>query len=148
MIEWLSVIILSMSPISELRGGIPAGIMLGLDPFMVFCAAVLFNALVFFPIFFGLKFFYHKVERFRFVRSIVEMVRKREKGFVRRYGAISLILFVAIPLPVTGAWTGSILAWLFNLNWRKSFIAVSIGVLFAGVIILSGTLGGIGLLGG
>lgn len=147
MIEWLSVIILSMSPISELRGAIPTGIAIGLEPYSVFLIAVLFNIILFFPLFFSLKFFYHELKRFKIVRYTIETVRKKEKGFIQKYGIPSLIIFVAIPFPITGAWTGTILAWLFDLDWKKSFIAISLGVLISGIIVFSITLGGMTLLG-
>ena len=148
MIEWLSIILLSMSPISELRGAIPLGIALGLDPYTVFLVAVLFNILVFFPVFFVLKFFYYIFERFKIIRDTIEGVRKREKGLVQKYGILALLIFVAIPLPLTGAWTGTIIAWLLGLDWRKSLTAISLGVLIAGIVILFVTLSGLKLLGG
>jgi uncharacterized membrane protein len=60
---------------------------------------------------------------------------------VDRYGFLGLALFVAIPLPLTGAYTGTILAWLLGTDWRKAFPAVALGVLVAGIVVLLVTLG-------
>ena len=60
---------------------------------------------------------------------------------VDKYGFWGLPLFVAVPLPLTGAYTGTILAWLLDMNWKKAFPAVSLGVLVAGIVVLLITLG-------
>ena len=59
---------------------------------------------------------------------------------------MALVLFVAVPLPGTGAWTGCLLSWLLDLDRKKSILAISIGVLIAGLFILFGTLGFLNLL--
>ncbi len=143
MIEnYLAVVITSMLPVSELRGGIPLGIALGLDPAVVFVLAVISNAVVFFPIFFGLRFFYKKFfSNLPLAKKIVERTRKRGKPYIDKYGVWGLIIFVGVPLPITGAWTGTLLAWLLGLDWKRSFLAASFGVLMAGLIILLVSLG-------
>jgi uncharacterized membrane protein len=134
-------------PISELRGGIPLGISLGLDPLFTFFLAVIANALIFFPIFFALRFFYDKLlYRIPLFNKYLDGVRKRGKPKVDKYGFLALTLFVAIPLPVTGVYTGTILAWLLDMDWRKAFPAVGLGVIVAGVVVLLITLGVIGLI--
>jgi uncharacterized membrane protein len=71
------------------------------------------------------------------------LVRVRRKGepTVRKYGLLGLLLFVAVPLPITGAYTGTVLSWLLAMEWKRSFIAVGIGVVCAGVIVMLATLG-------
>jgi len=124
-------------PISELRGGIPLGISLGLDPWFTFSIAVIANALIFFPIFFALRLFYDKfLYRIPLFDKYLDNLRKRGKPKIEKYGFWGLILFVAIPLPITGAYTGTILAWLLGMDWRKAFPAVGLGVIVAGVIVL------------
>jgi uncharacterized membrane protein len=71
----------------------------------------------------------------------LDSLRKRGKSKVDKYGFWGLTLFVAIPLPFTGAYTGTILSWLLGMDWRRSFLAVAIGVVIAGIIVLLGTLG-------
>ena len=129
-------------PISELRGGIPLGISLGLDPWFTFSIAVIANALIFFPVFFALRLFYDKLlSRIPLFNKYLDSLRKRGKPKVDKYGFWGLALFVAVPLPLTGAYTGTILAWLLGMDWKKAFPAVGLGVIVAGVVVLLITLG-------
>ena len=133
--EILSVIIASMLPISELRGSIPLGLKLGIDPKFVIITSIIFNALVFFPIYFGLELFYHKIfSKFEIVERCMKRILKHKEK-VDKYGYFGLAILVAIPLPFTGAWTGSALAWLLRLEWKKSFLSIFLGVLLAGIIV-------------
>jgi uncharacterized membrane protein len=136
------VLLATVSPISELRGGIPLGILkYELDPLLTFFIAVVANALIFFPVFFALRLFYDKVLfRIPLFDKYLDSLRKRGKPKVDRYGFWGLALFVAVPLPLTGAYTGTILAWLLGMDWRKAFLAVGLGVIVAGVVVLLITL--------
>jgi uncharacterized membrane protein len=135
-------LLVTVSPISELRGGIPLGISFGLDPLFTFFVAIIANALIFFPIFFALRLFYNKLlYRIPLFDKYLDNLRKRGKPIVEKHGFWGLILFVAIPLPITGAYTGTILAWLVGMNWKKAFPAVGLGVIAAGVVVLLITLG-------
>src|SRR4030066_2403032 len=138
------VLLASVSPISELRGGIPLGILkYDLDPLLIFCIAVIANALIFLPVFFALRLFYDKVLfRIPLFDKTLDNLRKRGKPKVEKYGFWGLFLFVAVPLPLTGAYTGTILAWLLDVDWKKAFPAVGLGVIAAGVVGLFITLGG------
>jgi uncharacterized membrane protein len=133
----------TVSPISELRGGIPLGILeFGLDPLFTFFIAVIANILIFFPIFFALRFFYDKfLFRIPLFDKYLDSLRKRGKPKVEKYGFWGLALIVAIPLPITGAYTGTILAWLVGMDWKKAFPAVGLGVIVAGAVVLLITLG-------
>ena len=133
----------TVSPISELRGGIPFGILeMGLDPVFTFFMAIVANALIFFPIFFALRLFYDKFfSRFQIFNRYLDSVRRRGKPKVDKYGFLGLTLLVAIPLPITGVYTASILSWLLGMNWRRAFPAIGLGVIGAGIIVLLITLG-------
>ncbi|MFO7774078.1 MAG: small multi-drug export protein [Dehalococcoidia bacterium] len=135
-IAW--VLLATVSPISELRGGIPLGILkYELDPLLIFCIAVIANALLFFPIFFALRLFYVKLlSRIPFFDRYLANLRKRGEPKVERYGFWGLFSFVAVPLPITGAYTGTILAWLLGMDWKRAFPAVGLGVIVAGVVVL------------
>jgi len=136
------LLLVTVSPISELRGGIPLGIALGLDPWFTFFAAIVANALIFFPIFFVLRLFYDKfLFRIPLLGRYLDRLRRRGKPVVDKYGFWGLFLFVAVPLPLSGAYTGTILAWLLDVDWRKAFPAVGLGVVVAGVIVFLITLG-------
>ncbi len=141
---------LSMLPISELRGGLPFALSQGLSPLKAYLISVAGNILPVFPlllllrrlsIFFGRYKITEKTLNWTLARA-----RKRE-DLVRRYGFGGLILLVAIPLPVTGAWTGTLVSFLLSMKIRHSFLAICIGVGIAGIIVLGLSLGGIGLWG-
>jgi uncharacterized membrane protein len=135
-IAW--VLLVTVSPIFELRGGIPLGILhYGLDPLFIFSIAVIANALVFFPIFFALCLFYEKLlYRIPLFDRYLDRLRKRGKPKVDKYGFWGLFLFVAVPLPLTGAYTGTILAWLLGMGWKRALPAVALGVIVAGAVVL------------
>lgn len=68
------------------------------------------------------------------IEWVLERARRR-KGIVEKYGPLGLVLFVAIPLPVTGAWTGSLIAFILGIKFKYAFPAIALGVLIAGVIV-------------
>ncbi|AAB89552.1 COG2426 family protein [Archaeoglobus fulgidus] len=136
-------------PFSELRGAIPLALYFGFSPAEAYLLSVLGNIL---PVPFLLLFLDYlvriatKVELLaRIYRRVVERVERR-KGVVERYGYLGLTIFVAIPLPVTGAWTGTLLAFLLQLNRLKAFLFISAGVCIAGVVVLLASIGIIRLL--
>ena len=136
------VLLITVLPITELRGGIPLGIGLGLDPVLVFSVAVVANILIFFPIFFGLRVFYDRVlSRIPLFDKYLNALRRRGRPKVERYGLWGLLFFVAIPLPITGVYTATALAWLLEMDWRKAFVPIGVGAAMAGTIVLLGTLG-------
>ncbi len=135
----LKIVVLSLLPISELRGSIPVGLASGLNIFIVYSLAVFCNLLVF-PIFYlFLSSIHHFFLRFKFYRKsfevLIEQTRRRARPKIEKYGYLGLTLFVAIPLPVTGAYTGTLAAWFFKMNRRNSFFAVLLGVIIAGIIV-------------
>jgi uncharacterized membrane protein len=145
----LSVLLVSAMPFSELRGAIPLALYFGFSPAEAYLLSVLGNIL---PVPFLLLFLDYlvriatKVELLaRVYRRVVERVERR-KGVVERYGYLGLTIFVAIPLPVTGAWTGTLLAFLLQLNRVKAFLFISAGVCIAGVVVLLASIGIIRLL--
>ena len=149
--NWLEVLVFAASPISELRGAIPWAILkLHFPWYYAFLFAVIGNLL---PIPFILLFLdtvyqlLSKVGIFeKMFHWLFECTRRRGK-IIERYGWIGLVLFVAIPLPVTGAWTGSLAATLFGLKFKHAFLAICIGVLIAGVIVTCTILFGWALFG-
>lgn len=141
----LYFIVITALPIAELRGGIPFALLSGLDPITAFFVAVIVNSLIFFPVFFGLRFFYEKIfSKWSFVQNLVERTQKNGKPYIEKYGLLGLAVFVAIPLPMTGAWTGSALAWLLGMEWKKSFLSIAAGVVVAGMIVTAISLGVLG----
>ena len=135
LLDFLWVILITLVPGIELRGSIPAGIGLGVDPYAVFLAAVLTNILLIPIIFIVLDKFWLKLAKYKFCRKSMERIWNRTHHRVRKHGYIALTLFVAVPLPVTGAYTGSLIAWLLNMDRKKAFVAIAAGVLIAGVLV-------------
>ncbi|MCD6512492.1 MAG: small multi-drug export protein [Thermoplasmata archaeon] len=149
---WLIVFILSMLPISELRGAIPYGVANNMPLWEVVTLSIAGNML---PVPFILLFL-KPVEKFLrrwkifdvALDKIFQHTRNKTKDSIEKWQTAALILFVAIPLPVTGAWTGSLAAYLFNLEFKKSIIAIFTGVLIAAFIVTVATITGIKILGG
>ncbi|MGD8238493.1 MAG: small multi-drug export protein [Armatimonadota bacterium] len=146
----LIVIILSALPVSELRGGIPAGFVLDMPVWRTFLFAVVANVLSVVPILLWAEPAARTLGRWpplgRFFDWLFARAR-RKSGIVDKYGVFGLALFVAIPLPVTGAWTGSMIAVVLGLDFYKSLGCVILGVLIAGVVVTLASLGVITFLG-
>ncbi len=135
----LVVLIIATLPIFELRGALPVAINVFHFPwYYALSLAIIGNLL---PVPFILLFFnttsrlLSKIGIFsRRLSWLSERTRKRGRT-VERYERIGLALFVAIPLPVTGAWTGSMAAVLFGLKFKYAFLSILIGIFIAGVIV-------------
>ncbi len=146
-------VLLSILPISELRGGIPFALSKGINPITAFILCVLANIIIVPFIFLFLDYLHKhflKIKPYKktfniFLKKIRKRKKKVEKNY-ETYGIIALTLFVAIPLPVSGAWTGSLIAWLLDLKRWRSFLAISLGVIIAGTLITLASLGIIGFL--
>jgi uncharacterized membrane protein len=147
----LTVIAIAASPISELRGAIPIAVTLYDFPwYCAFIFSVIGN-LIPVPL---VLLFLNGVTRLlshhqffdRVLQSFFTRIRRRGHT-VERYEHIGLALFVAIPLPITGAWTGAIMAVLLGLKFRYAFLSILAGVLVAGVLVTLATLLGWSLAG-
>ena len=158
MIHYLIVFLISMVPLIELRAAIPYGLALAeqfaLSPLLIYIVAIIGNCLpVPFILFFIRKILaWMQTSRVGFFRKVATfVVEKGERGFARvqKYATVGLFLFVAIPLPGTGAWTGSLIAALLDMKKRYAFLSIVLGVLTAGIImslITGGVLAGLGWL--
>lgn len=136
---FLHTLIMAMTPVVELRGAIPYGLAQGLDPWVTYFAAVVGNMIpVPFIMIFIRRIFFWLRQRSKWLGDRVDwLVARAEKksALVHRYALVGLVILVAIPLPGTGAWTGALVAALMDIRLRKSFPAVFLGVLIAGVIV-------------
>lgn len=131
------VFLVSLLPILELRGGIIAGFAMGMDWLPTFLIAYIGNLL---PIPFILLFirFIFKVLKKTPLRGVVEWCEKKadaKSDNIRKYAYWGVYLFVAIPLPGTGAWMGALISALLNMDPKKTFPVIMIGVLTAGIIV-------------
>ena len=130
---------LSLLPISELRGAIPFALAGGLSIPAAYLLCVSANALVAPLLYLFLATLHRLLSRLapyrRLFDRLVSHARERVKGTVERYGYAGLALFVAIPLPVTGAYTGALGAWILGMKPRKVFLSALAGVAVSGAIV-------------
>jgi len=131
--------LLSFAPISELRGGIPFAIVNNIPWYLAYPFSVFINILVAPACWIFLATIHkllYKVHVYKiFFDRIIERARKKLSSGVEKWGWIGIALFVAIPLPLTGAWTGTLGAWILGISKRRTIIAVSLGVIVAGAIV-------------
>ena len=145
----LIVFIISLMPILELRGGLIAASLLGLDPVSSYIVSMIGNIL---PIPFILLFInwilaFMRKSLIGFVRSFAGWLDKKvekHKGQIERWGFWGLVLFVGVPLPGTGAWTGCLIASVLHMDRKKAFGAALIGVFMASIIMMIVSFGLIG----
>ncbi len=145
----LYVFLCSMLPIIELRGSIIMGAGLGLTWWQNYLVSVCGNLL---PIPFILLFIRYILGWMKNINGLSkialwleEKAHKHSKK-VLRYATFGLFLFVAIPIPGTGAWTGALIAALFNMRMKYSLLSITLGVLVAGVIMVCASYGFVGFL--
>ncbi|OGW83440.1 MAG: hypothetical protein A2987_03210 [Omnitrophica bacterium RIFCSPLOWO2_01_FULL_45_10] len=137
--EWITIILAAL-PISELRGSIPAALMMGLTPVKGFFLSILGNSLPIVPTLFLLEPLSMRLRRFKLWKKFFDWLFERTKAkadLIQKYEALGLMLFVAVPLPMTGAWSGCIAASLFKIKFRYALPAIFCGVIIAGIIVLS-----------
>ncbi len=137
--EFTLTMLVSMIPVVELRGGIPFGVAAGLPVWAAFLAAVIGNLIpVPFIIVYIRRIFQWMRRRMPRLNSLVDKLEQKAhlKGQrVTKYKYLGLALFVAIPLPGTGAWTGSLAAAFLDMPLRKAVPSVVLGVIVAGMAI-------------
>jgi|TARA_B100002003_G_C13803681_1_gene396581 uncharacterized membrane protein len=136
----LNTVIWSLIPISELRGGIPVGVASGLSIFAAFLIAIVANFFVIPIVFFFLDHLHELFLKVKIYDNIfnhyIEKKRgKLEKHIGTKWEFVMLMLFVGIPLPITGAYTGTLLAWFFKVPRKKAYFALSLGIVIAGLIV-------------
>ncbi len=133
------VFIISLLPILELRGGLLAASLLGLDPLPSYIITMIGNLI---PIPFILWFITKILDWMRRTKHLSKFANwldkkvDKHKSSIEKYGFLGLVLFVGIPLPGTGAWTGSLIASVLDMDKKKSFIAITIGVVMASIIMM------------
>ncbi len=147
MIEHIvTVLAIAALPISELRGAIPVALgVYGFDPVTAYLLGVMGNLL---PVPILLKLLEPLTALLRrsaigdrLVSWLFARTRARHSAMIERLGAMALVLFVAVPFPATGAWTGALVAHLFGIPFKYAFPLIAVGVSIAGVLVTLATLG-------
>jgi uncharacterized membrane protein len=134
---------LAFLPISELRGAIPFAIANGVPWYIAGPYAAALNALVAPVCWLFLSTLHRLFLRMRwygvFFDHFVERARRKLQGGVEKWGWLAVAVFVAVPLPMTGAWTGTLGAWVLGLRRGRTLLAVILGVLCAGIVVTAVT---------
>ena len=135
--KMIGIFLISMLPIIELRGAIPIGAAIGLPWYLNMIVSIIGNMLpVPFILLFSVKAFEFMKKHnimVKFIEKIENRAKKRSEGLATGE-FIGLMLFVAIPFPGTGAWTGALIAALLQFNRKRSFFYIGLGVVIASVI--------------
>lgn len=138
----LIIFLISMLPISELRGAIPLAVSVyNMSVWQAFIWSVLGNLFVTVFVIWILdllinKFLVHRIYILnRFFTWLFERTQRKHSKKIEQWGDLALLIFVAIPLPGTGAWTGALISFVFGIPLRRAFPVISLGVIIAGVIV-------------
>ena len=135
----LFTFLISFSPFGEARAGIPYGELNGLPIMLVFIVGLVANLLVF-PIFYKAielanKHLWKNPLYKRTALYLSSRARTKTKTIIKKYGVWGLMIFVMIPLPVTGAYIGTIAAYIFGISYKKSLIAISSGITISSTMV-------------
>ena len=137
-LRYLEIMLLAMLPLTELRGAIPIGIAMDLNPIAVYIASVIGSTIVSIPL---ILTFRHILNFFRNIDIFLPLVKKVDSKIetgMKRLKSISIlgiILFVGIPLPTTGTWTAAAIASILKMRIKTSLLGVLIGNMMSGIIV-------------
>lgn len=135
---YLEIMLLAMLPLTELRGAIPIGIAMDLNPIAVYIVSVIGSTIVSIPLIFTFR---HILNFFRNIDIFLPLVKKVDSKIesgMKRLKSISIlgiILFVGIPLPTTGTWTAAAIASILKMRIKTSLLGVLIGNMMSGIIV-------------
>ena len=158
----LILILITLIPALELRASIPLGILkgkleifnltlqgFGLNPITVFFICVITNIFLGILVYLILNYFMHYFLQFRSFEKVyanrIEKTQRKIKPYIEKYGWFGIALFIAIPFPGSGSYTGALAAYLLGLGYKKFIIANTIGVIIAGILVTITTLAGQGI---
>nr|WP_312213330.1 small multi-drug export protein [Clostridioides sp.] len=136
--KYLQIMILSMVPVTELRGAIPIGIAMGLNPFGVYILSVIGSTLVSIPLVLTFRQIMEFLKRKKLFVKIVEKIDRKIDSSMKKLKSatiIGIIIFVGIPLPTTGTWTASAIASILKMRIRDVLFGVFVGNAVAGIIV-------------
>lgn len=140
--EFITTFLISISPLGEARAGIPYGVMNNLPVGWAFLVGWIANILVF-PLFFkSISFSNKTLWKSRTYKKgavyLSKRAKKKTKSSIDKYGLWGLMVFVMIPLPITGAYIGTLAAYILGMDYKKAFFAVTVGVTISSLIIAGG----------
>ena len=140
----LDLFLISISPFGEAKVGIPIAIAIDNLPITTILLVGILGNLLVFPLFY--KFIEtsnkHLLKNKLYKKSAIKLslrARRKTKNIIGKYGSWGLMIFVMIPIPFTGAYIGTIASYIFGVNYKKSFIAISIGIVGSSIMVAYGT---------
>ncbi|ADV80168.1 small multi-drug export protein [Thermoanaerobacter brockii subsp. finnii Ako-1] len=136
----LAVLFIAALPVIELRGAIPIGISLGLSPFYATIISLIGSMIPAPFILFTIKPIFNRLKKTRLFKKLVDKLTDRSLKYngekIQKYGVWGLVLVVAIPLPGTGVWSGSLAAALLNMKFKQALLAIFMGNIIAAILIM------------
>ena len=135
----LTVLLTAALPIIELRGAIPVGISLGLSPIHATLISLVGSMIPVPFILFSIRPIFNYLKTTKMFKKLIHKLTDKsmsKSGKIQKYGAWGLLVFVAIPLPGTGVWSGSLAAALLDMRFKWAFPAILVGNIIAAVIIM------------
>jgi uncharacterized membrane protein len=143
--ESIQVVVMAMIPLAELRASIPFAIgFYSMEPLQAFILSIIGNMLPVIPLLLFLDPVSNWLRRYAILDRFFTWLFARTRRYnnrIDKYGSLGLIPFVAIPLPMTGAWTACAIAFVFGLRFRYAFTAILAGVIIAGIIVTLSVMG-------
>ena len=137
--DYLNILFLSMMPVTELRGAIPIGTAMNLDPLGVYAASVIGSSVISIPLILTFRHILSFIRGISFLKNISKKIDNKIEASMKKLKSASvlgIILFVGIPLPTTGSWTASAIASILHMRIRDAFIGIVLGNMMAGVIVI------------
>lgn len=138
--EYIKLMFLSMIPVIELRGAIPIGIAMDLNPIYVYISCLIGSSIVSIPIVLVFRQVIDYLRHRKYFNKLIRWVDNKIEGRAKKLKAasiIGLIIFVGVPLPTTGSWSGSALASIFKMRIKDALLGIFIGNAIAGAIMLA-----------
>jgi uncharacterized membrane protein len=126
---YLKYVVLTLTPWVELRGAVPWAVQQGDRIYLPII--LITNILVFFPVYFITEWVYERIPEGSWLHRKLESIRQKAHPKVEKYGVFGLALFVGLPVPGTGAYSGSLASWLLDMEWHRALLGVALGVLLA-----------------
>jgi len=143
--SFFTILLLSITPVIEGRYALPTAVALGYDPVVTYCAVTLATITLAFVLSHALWLLDKFARNIPYVSELwvryLEKTRKKVRQYVERYGSIGLILFVAVPFPGTGVWTGSIAGYVLGIPPRKLALCTAAGGIISNTAVLLSTMG-------
>lgn len=137
--KYILVFIISLMPILELRGGLIAAALLGLPPVPAYIISIIGNLIPIPLILWFLDYVLDFMKKHNILKKFVLFCERKgneKKDKIEKLGFWGLVLFVGVPLPGTGAWTGCLIATILRMDKKKAFLAAALGVIMASIIMM------------